>query len=236
MTDLSVEVSQPLAEARVFRVVTQEQYSGAGEKLKAIKGLMQKVNATFDPIISKAYAAHKEAIAQKKNHEGPLIEAEGIYKRGMLGFQQEQERIRREEQARLDELARKERERLEARAAKAEEKGKAEKAEELRNQAATVPAPVVQIETPKVAGTSIRTTYYAYVKDFPALLDAAAGGRRFKTTKYEGQERRRGKSVPVSAVISNESFLNAQAKLQKTALNYPGVEAHSELSMSIRAS
>jgi len=219
MTDLSVEVSQPLAEARVFRVVTQEQYSGAGEKLKAIKGLMQKVNATFDPIISKAYAAHREAVAQKKNHEGPLIEAEGIYKRGMLGFQQEQERIRREEQARLDELARKERERLEARAAAAEAKGKAEKAEELRNQAATVPAPVVQIETPKVSGVSTREVHKAVVTDLKALLQGVIDGK-----------------VPEGAVLANESFLNAQARLQKSSLNYPGVKVVTEQILSSRAS
>jgi len=219
MTDLSVEVSQPLAEARVFRVVTQEQYSGAGEKLKAIKGLMQKVNATFDPIISKAYAAHREAVAQKKNHEGPLIEAEGIYKRGMLGFQQEQERIRREEQARLDELARKERERLEARAAAAEAKGKAEKAEELRNQAATVPAPVVQIETPKVSGVSTREVHKAVVTDLKDLLQGVIDGK-----------------VPEGAVLANEPFLNAQARLQKSSLNYPGVKVVTEQILSSRLS
>jgi len=219
MTDLSVEVSQPLAEARVFRVVTQEQYSGAGEKLKAIKGLMQKVNATFDPIISKAYAAHKEAEAQKKNHEGPLIEAEGIYKRGMLGFQQEQERIRREEQARVDELARKERERLEARAAAAEAKGKAEKAEELRNQAATVPAPVVQIETPKVSGVSTREVHKAVVTDLKDLLQGVIDGK-----------------VPEGAVLANEPFLNAQARLQKSSLNYPGVKVVTEQILSSRLS
>ena len=217
-TDLSVEVSQPLAEARVFKIVTQEQYTGAGEKLRGIKALMQKVNATFDPIISKAYAAHKEAVQQKKNHEAPLIEAEGIYKRGLLSYQQEQERIRREEQARVDEIARKEREKLEARAAAAEAKGKQEKAEELRVQAATVPAPVVQIETPKVAGISTRETYKATVTDFKALLQGVIDGK-----------------VPEGAVMANDAFLNAQARLQKTALNYPGVRVHTEQIMSSRS-
>lgn len=219
MTDLSVEVSQPLAEARVYKIVSQDQYSGAGERLKGIMSLKKKVNETFDPIISKAHAAHKEAVLQKKNHEGPLIEAEGLYKRAMLGFQQEQERIRRETQAKLEEEARKEREKLEARAAKAEEKGKSEKAEELRTQAATVPTPVVQIETPRVSGVSTRETYKAEVTDLMLLVKAVAAG-----------------TVPLGAIEASTTFLNGQARLQKTALQYPGVKVVVEQGISSRAS
>ena len=217
-TNLQVEVSQPLAEARVFKIVTTEQYSAAGEKLKGIMALKRKVDAAFDDIIKKAYSTHREAVAKKKEHEAPLIEAEGIYKRAMLGFQQDQERIRREQQAKLEEEARKEREKLEARAAKAEEKGKTEKADELRAQAATVPTPIVQIETPRVASISTRETHRAVVVDQMALLKAVVEGK-----------------VPEGAILANDAFLNAQARLQKSALNYPGVKVVVEQGIASRS-
>ena len=217
-TNLQVEVSQPLAEARQFRVSTTEQYTAAGERLKGIMALKKRVNETFDPIIKKAHEAHREAVAQKRNHETPLIEAENLYKQSMVTFQREQERQAREQQAKLDEAARKEREKLEAQAAKAEAKGKTERAEELRTRAETVPAPVVQIETPKVAGISTRETWKATVTDFRALLVGVIEGK-----------------VPEGAVMANDSFLNAQARLQKSALKYPGVSVEAVQTMSSRS-
>ena len=212
---LSVEVSQPLAEARQYRVATPDQYAAAGDRLKGIMALKRRVAETFDPIISKAHAAHKEAVSRKKEHEAPLLEAESLYKRAMLVFQSEQERRAREEQARLDELARKEREKLEAQAAKAESKGKVERAEELRERAATVPAPVVSIETPKVTGISTRETHKAVVFDKMALIKAVAEGK-----------------VPDVALLYDQAFLNAQARLFKGALNYPGVRTELVKSMA----
>ena len=217
-TNLQVEVSQPLAEARVFKIVTAEHYTTAATRLQGIKALMKKVNETFDPIISKAHAAHKEAVSKKKELELPLQQAETAYKTGMIGYQNEQERIRREQQAKLEEEARKEREKLEARAAKAEEKGKTEKADELRAQAATVPTPIVQIETPRVAGISTRETHRAVVVDQMALLKAVVEGK-----------------VPEGAILANDAFLNAQARLQKSALNYPGVKVVVEQGIASRA-
>lgn len=205
-TSLAVEVSQPLSEARSFKIVTQEHYAAAGDRLKGIKSLLKKVADTFDPIISKAHAAHKEAVSQKKTHEAPLIEAEGIYKRAMLNYQDEQERIRREEQARLEEAARKEREKLEAQAAKAEAKGKTEKADELKTRAEMVAVPVVSIETPKIAGISTRETYKAVVFDKMALIRAVAEGK-----------------VPDTILLYDQTALNQLARSLKTGLNYPGV-------------
>lgn len=205
---LIAEVSQPLAEAKQFRVSTAEHYALAGEKLKGIKALLKKVSDSFDPIIQKAHAAHKEAVARKKEHETPLLEAERLYKRGMIDYQQEQERRAREEQARLEEAARKEREKLEAQAAKAEAKGKVERAEELKTRAEMVAAPVVVSETPKVSGISTRESWRAVVFDKMALIKAVAEGK-----------------VPDTILMYDQAALNALARSLKTGLNYPGVRA-----------
>lgn len=216
---LIAKVSVPLSEARSFKIANNQQYAEAGERLKGIKALLKEVGDSFDPIIKKAHDAHKEAVGKKKEHEQPLLEAERIYKTGMLGYQQEQERIRREEQARLEEAARKERERLETRAAKAEEKGKDEKAAELRAQAATVPAPVVSIETPKVSGISTRESWRAVVFDKTALIKAVAEGK-----------------VPDTIILYDQAALNQLARSLKSGLNYPGVRAEPFQSIGSKAS
>ncbi len=218
-TNLAVEVSQPLAEARVFRVATQDQYLAAGERLKGIKSLLKKVGDTFDPIISKAHAAHKEAVQQKKTHETPLIQAEGIYKLAMLQYTSNQERIQREQQAKLDEQARKEREKLEEQARKAAEKGKVERAAELQSRAETVAAPVVSVSTPTVSGISTRETYKAVVTDKMALIRAVAEGK-----------------VPDAVLNYDQAVMNSQARSLKTALNYPGVKVEIVKTLSSTAS
>jgi DNA repair exonuclease SbcCD ATPase subunit len=74
-----------------------------------IKGLREKIKGTFRPIIEKAFAAHKEAVAQEKRYLGPLDTAEGIIKGKMGGYLNELERQRRAEEERLQDLAAKDR-------------------------------------------------------------------------------------------------------------------------------
>lgn len=218
-TNLAVKVSQPLAEARSLKIATPDDYEKAGDMLKAIKSLRKEVDDAFDDIIKKAHDAHKAAVAKKREHEVPLTQAEALIKGGMIAYQSELQRKAREEQARLEEQARKERERLEARAAKAEAAGKSEKADELRSRAETVAAPVVSINTPKVAGIATRETYRAVVVDLQALVRGIVEGK-----------------VPVLAVMPDMTFLNGQARLQKDALNYPGVRVEKIQGISSRAS
>ena len=207
---LTTEVSQPLAEARVFKVATDTDYQAAGARLQAIKALRKKVDETFDPIIQKAHAAHKEAVARKKEHESPLIDAEMIYKRQILAFQQEQERKARAAQARLEEQARKERERLEARAERAAQSGKQEKAEQLREQAATVVAPVVSIDTPRVAGISTRESWDYEITDESKL--------------------------PREYLMADHKKIASIVRSFKTATNIPGVRVFQKQTLASKAS
>ena len=52
--------------AKLIKITTAAEYIVAGELLKTVKGLRAEIDATFDPIISKAHDAHKEALAQKR--------------------------------------------------------------------------------------------------------------------------------------------------------------------------
>lgn len=146
-------------------------YVQASEFLKDIKALRKEVDAAFDPIISKAHDAHKEACGQKKRAEAPLAEAEQIIKRGLVAWDDAQEQIRRAEERRLAELARQEaeRQRIEEAAALEREAGASVDAQEayyLRREAeALIETPIVTppvfvpSSTPKVAGLSYREVW-----------------------------------------------------------------------------
>ena len=203
--------------ARSIVIQSEIGYSEAATCLQGIKALRNEAGEVFDPIVQAAHYAHKEAIAAKKGVEAPLIEAERILKGGMARYTDEQERIRREEQRRIEAIARKaaEEERLAA-AIALEEAGEAEAAEQVIE--APVIAPVIQLPppTPKISGISSAVTYKAKVVN---LLDLV---------RYVAQN-----PALIHLVKESQPDLNGMARRQKDALSLPGVEIVKE--RSIRA-
>lgn len=133
--------------------------SRANKVLVYIKGIRKEISDFCDPNIDRLHKAHKEALAQKKKFEQPLIEAEGYIKTQIASYMAELERKRRE----AEEAARKaeeERKRLEDEklrlAIEAEEKGESQKAEEILNEKIPETKPIPIIEKPKLEGVSIR--------------------------------------------------------------------------------
>lgn len=200
--------------ARQLAIVDGESYAAAAEMLKAIKALRAEVDATFDPIVSAAFRAHRTAVEQKRRAETPLSEAETITKRAMVAFDDAQERIRREEQRRLEEAERRrlEDERL-AQAAAMEREGKAygdaalvAEAEDLISQ------PVVPViapppkATPVVTGQHFTVTWSAQVIDLRALVAFVAANPSH-----------------LALLTPNMTALNAQARSLKEHLAIPGV-------------
>lgn len=146
--------------AKSIAIITAEDYTAAGEFLLGIKAVRKRIDETFDPIIDKAHQAHKEALAQKKKVEAPLIEAEGIIKPKIAEYNSEQERIRKEEERRLAEVARKEEEeRRLAEAEAAEKAGDIAEAQAILDEPVYVPPVVVQKTTPKVSGIAMTTVW-----------------------------------------------------------------------------
>lgn len=195
--------------ARAIAVEDDASYQLAGGVLLQIKEFRKEINDTFDPIIAKAYAAHKEAKAQKTKVEAPLIEAEGILKPAMATYTTEQERKAREELLRLEAEARKRAEdEVLAAAAQAERDGDRDTAEAIISSPVEV-APIVQNPaTPKVNGVSYRDNWTAQVTSLFALVKAIAAGQQ-----------------PISLVMANLPALNLQAKSLKGEMNIPGVKS-----------
>lgn len=217
---LEVEANGIMTQAKTYSIKTTQDYEAVGGELMRIKGFRKQIDSIFDPVVSAAHAAHKEAVASKKKLTDPLDMAERSFKLAMSAYQQEQDRIARVEQERLrkiaEENARKERERLEAQAIKAIEKGQDEKAEALLEKSEQVVAftPIVQAETVKVAGISSRKVWKANIID-PAKVPAYISGVEIREISLGRVER----------------YINMTGGTQQI----PGIEMYEETIMSARA-
>lgn len=202
-------------QANEMVIKTQEQYEGTGNFLKAVKALQKQIKETFDPIVDAAYKTHREATQKRKEHMDPTIEAEKIVKNKLVTYDTEQERIRKEQQDKLDRQAKAEEERkkkaLDARIEKAKLEGKTDKVEALqeKKEEVVVVAPVLapRAETPK--GISYKTVYYVEIEDFAKLSD-----------DYK---------------LPNMTMLNKMAQAGKDNLKIPGVIIKSRKEVASRS-
>lgn len=249
------EAQSALTVAKDFKIVSNEHYTVAAERLKTLKGLMKQVADTFDPIIRKAHDAHKEAVAQRKKHEQPLIEAEGIYKRSMLMYTQEQERQRQEQERKAREAAEREQAKLREQAAAAEAKAKAE-SERLRKEAEEAAAAGRAEEAAKLAAKA-QTAEDKGAAKAEGLKDRAdlvptpviasntpvvSGISTRKTYAAKVTDKMalikavaEGRA-PDNVLEANQTVLNALARSMKEGFSYPGVELVTETGIASKAS
>jgi hypothetical protein len=203
--------------AEHYQITTEPEYTGSGELLKTIKRHWKDVEEQRKDILKPIDEARARVQALFKKPLDYLTQAEAIIKRAMLGYTQEQERLRRAEEARLQEVARKEREKLEREAAKLAAKGKIEKAEAKLEEAISIPMPVYAAPVAKVSGVHEVERWSAELVSKEILIQAVADGL-----------------VPLAAVEINMVFLNRQAVALKKELNYPGVKAVCTTGLSTR--
>lgn len=167
------------AAAKALIVDSQEMYEFADAQLVGVKRSAKLIEAKRKEIVDPINKAKDAVQALFKPVLDDLSAAEGVYKRSMLTWQQEQDRLRRAEQARLDEEARIAREKLEAQAAKAAARGHAEKAEVLAATAAVMTAPVATSTCVTPKGLTTKKTWKARVVDKAALLRAVLDSPAF---------------------------------------------------------
>lgn len=229
---LLTKTSVMLNTAQALVIDSPTMFKAANDELVRIKGFYKQLDEQRKSITKPMDDAKKAVMDLFREPLTRLEQAEGVIKRGMLAYTQEQERIAREEQARRDEVARKQREEAEAAARKAEEEAKAQAAagnaaaaaEKLAEAqaaaqvaAVTVAAPVAPY-VPKVTGTTVRGTWKAKVTDKIALIKFIAEHPEW-----------------THLLDINESQLNALARGQKADLKLPGVETWEEKGISARA-
>lgn len=216
LQQLSTAVETWPAKAQAATVVDTTSYQAAANLLLDIKGLRAEIQATFGPIVQKAHAAHKEAVAQRTRHEEPLKEAEKLIKARMGTWQRAEEQRAREEAARLAAVARKHDEEARLREAEAlEAAGEAEAAERVLDEPAPAPPPPPPTRVPQVKGIAGRDIWRFEVTDLMALVKAVAAG-----------------SVPLAAVEASTKALGQQARSLQKEMRWPGVRVWSERSIA----
>ncbi len=195
--------------AKSLTIVDDATYTRAGEILTLVAGLRKEITAFFSPLKSKAAAAHKAICDAEKQKLAPVAEAESAVKRALVSYESEQERKRRELEAKLREEARKaEQEARALEAAQLKEQGEVELAERVLEAPSVAPTVVLPKSTPRVAGVSFREVWSAEVTDLVALCRAIADGTQ-----------------PASLVEPNTTALNGLARSLKGAMAVPGVRA-----------
>lgn len=156
--------TQLIAQSNTFIIKTQQDYNNAVEVCKDIKVKIKVIEDYWEPLKTDAFKAHKNLCAKERELLTPYTEAESSIKVKMTAYQkqvmedarllrEEQERYRKEEEARLLELA-----------VKAAEKGQEEHSEFLVEQAQEIH--VARFEQPKqmrVAGSAVKMIWKARI-------------------------------------------------------------------------
>ncbi len=206
--------------AEGLTITTAEEMTASGELLKGIKARQKVLSDLRLSITRPMDAAKKRVMELFQPAMGRLATAEQTVKIAVLTYTQEQGRLQREAQARLDAAA--EQERLRLLEAAEEHRGQAQggQAEALEQEAAAVQAPTVApAETPHGA-VRVRTNWHAEVTDLAALAKAVAEDES---------------ALPPYLIQPNMVVLNAMAQDLKGDLSIPGVKAVSKESVAARS-
>jgi len=205
--------SQQLALTIEFSVVSAEDYIQAGEQRKIIKRREKEIDALRRSLTKPL----DESKAKIMDFFRPALEqlalADQYLENSMLSWKQEQERIRKAEEERLQALAIKKQERLlelaNKRAAKWEAKGKSDKAQAILDSVPVVPIAAVESKVPKIAGVSTRT-------DWKHRIVCEA-------------------SIPREWLIPDDKKIAAFARATKGTITIPGIEFYSEQILPTRS-
>jgi hypothetical protein len=155
--------------AQDLRITSAKIFEQASERLQIIKGIRNRIADKFDPIIKKAYEAHRDMVKIKNEIVRPLDNAEKSIKDQQVKYTILERQKQREKELKAIADAKKKQRELEAKAQKdaekLEKKGEPEKAEQVVESVPQVPVKEVESRVPKVEGQHIRKTWKAKVID-----------------------------------------------------------------------
>lgn len=218
----TIEIGNTIAlattQASSIIITNSVQMETAGEFLRGLKTIRQRIKDTFDGPIASAHKAHRDILAAKAKHDKPLQAAESFVKGRIGDYHAEQDRIRREEERkRREEEEKRVREAKEeedcrlAKAAELEQQGKAEEAE------AVLDAPVEP--PPKLAAPIARPAPVAGVR-----VQSKWSWRLVDADK-----------LPRAYMKIDEGAIGKVVRAMKGKTNIPGVEAFEEKQVAATA-
>jgi len=170
--ELETRVTVSVVKAGELIVRDQESLSKANDFLLGVKELRKEIDEVFGPIIEAAYKAHKEAVAQKKKFEEPLLKAEQMVKSKIAGYLAEMERIRKEQEE-MKRRAEEEKRRIEEEAlrklAEIEKETEIEQVIQVANEKIAIVPEVEVMEKPQTVGIAMREVWKFEIVDEMAI-------------------------------------------------------------------
>jgi uncharacterized protein YdiU (UPF0061 family) len=226
MSNINVNIDTAKEEKRIsdvpalcrkaeLTISNQAEYESASNILKEIKSRYKELDTQRKEITTPLDAAKKSIMDLFKSPLTLLEQAEKKVKNLMIGFTNEQGRLAKEEQKRLQKIADDEaahqKKLLDAKIARAKASGKEDKVEVLEMEKETIAPIVAPVISPKIntpAGVSYRDNWTAEITDVNL--------------------------VPREYMTVNIQALNAVAKSTKGTLTIPGVKFKCEKILASR--
>ncbi len=203
--------------ARGLRVTDERTFALGGEHLRDIKALLAEIDAKCDPVIRAAHAAHRAALAQKKELAAELVEADRTIRAKLGAYLAEKERLHRQMVAAAEAEARAALQAAARAAAELEAAGESELAAIARAQLPSLPPAPGPAPSLAVQGIGARHCWHARVVDLRAFLQGVLDGK-----------------IPLAAVQVNERLLGQQARALREELDWPGVEVRGGVGVVVR--
>lgn len=213
--ELKTQATSLAIRAHQVTAITPASYVDTIELGRAIRAIVDGINAKDAPNIAKAHALHKELIKARDEKVAPLEIAYSYLKTLIGTYDQEQERLRREQERIAQEALRKQQEDEAVREAeRLQASGDSLGAEAVISQAAASPAPAVVIPSnvPKVFGKSSREVWRWRLRD----------KTKFRPEYMQPDE------LAVSQVV------RALKKAAEKAVGEGAIEVYSDTSVSLR--
>ena len=188
--------------AESMTVDTPAAYASAGSLHNDLMVLEKDIHERTDEPVALAHKTHKAIKALQNDLLGPVTTARKKVKQLMAGYDAEQERLRREEEARLQKEADKQAEEAALRAAEAAEAaGDSEVAEAILEAPVAAPPVILPSSTPKT-GVSFREVW------------------KFRVTDE--------KLIPRQYMMPDEKKIGGVVRAMKDGTQIPGIEVYSE--------
>lgn len=238
-TQLQVRAQQLGEKALAVKTITTpEEFKAANELFLAQTALIKETEAFFKDLKGPAYQSWQNLCKRETDIKGAAEQGKKHIARLITGYQDEQESLRLQEEAKQRTAsAQQSQDGVIEEAIALEAEGNIEGAlAALDAGPGFIPAPTVARSVEKFKGVINRETWKARLKGSSRneSVDPGKMTQDELKTFMELVKAVAAGTVPIVALIPNWSFLNAQAKSMKKLLSYPGIEAYPDKGLSGR--
>lgn len=207
---VDIKVATALDYAKTLIIKDDKVCQEAIDYEHGLSALVKEIEGAFRPTLKKMDEAREGLYKEMTGRLTPVEEAKRLIKGKRIVYVEEQERIRKAEEARIQAEARRQAEEATLAAAiAAEEAGETEEAAAIIDEPVHVPVITVAKTVPSAGvGGAIKEIWSAEVVDFIKLLEAIVTGK-----------------ASIGLVEPNQTALNGMARSLKANMQIPGVRA-----------